>query len=135
MQGAQTRQQGAADGAREQQHLAWRNPFVYFRSLTTGATCRTHEVGLGQLASDLNSDSTTPSLAYIIPAPCSDGSEAPCKPHTRPGLAGANRFLKSVVPEIKRSLAYQDGGLIAITFDQAPQTGPDADPSACCGPS
>ena len=24
------------------------------------------------------------------------------------------------------------GGLIAITFDQAPQTGPSADPSACC---
>ena len=37
-----------------------------------------------------------------------------------------------MVPEIKRSAAYKDGGLIAITFDQAPQTGPHADPSACC---
>ena len=50
----------------------------------------------------------------------------------RTGLAAANRFLKSVVPEIKRSAAYKDDGLIAITFDQAPQTGPNADPSACC---
>ena len=50
-------------------------------------------------------------------------------------MAGANRFLKSVVPEIKHSPAFKDGGLIAITFDQAPQTGPDADSSACCGPS
>ena len=39
------------------------------------------------------------------------------------------------MPEIKHTPAYQDGGLIAITFDQAPQTGVDADPSACCGPS
>ena len=116
-------------------YLAWRNPFVYFRSLTAGGTCRSHEVGLGQFATDLKSAATTPSLAYIVPSPCNDGSEAPCKPHAAPGLAGANRFLKSVVPEIKHSPAYQDGGLIAITFDQAPQTGVDADPSACCGPS
>ena len=116
-------------------YLAWRNPFIYFRSLTAGSTCRSHEVGLGQLANDLKSAATTPSLAYIVPSPCNDGSEAPCKPHAAPGLAGANRFLKSVVPEIKHSPAYQDGGLIAITFDQAPQTGVDADPSACCGPS
>ena len=36
------------------------------------------------------------------------------------------------MPEIEASAAYRDGGLIAITFDQAPQTGPDADPSSCC---
>ena len=108
---------------------------MYFRSLTGDGACRTNEVGLGQLATDLKSAATTPSLVYIVPSPCADGSEAPCKPHTTPGLAGANRFLKSVVPEIKHSPAYQDGGLIAITFDQAPQTGPDADSSACCGPS
>ena len=116
-------------------YLAWRNPFVYFRSLTGDGACRTREVGLGQLATDLKSAATTPSLVYIVPPPCADGSEAPCKPHTTPGLAGANRFLKSVVPEIKHSPAYHDGGLIAITFDQAPQIGADADSSACCGPS
>ena len=36
------------------------------------------------------------------------------------------------MPEIKKSPAYKDGGMIAITFDQAPQTGEYADPSACC---
>ena len=39
------------------------------------------------------------------------------------------------MPEIKHSAAYKDDGLIAVTFDQAPQTGPDADSTACCGPS
>ena len=116
-------------------YLAWRNPFIYFRSLTTGGACHSQEVGLGQLATDLKSDSTTPSLAYIVPSPCDDGSEAACKPHATPSLAGANKFLKTVVPEIKRSAAYKDDGMIAITFDQAPQTGPDADSTACCGPS
>jgi phosphatidylinositol-3-phosphatase len=116
-------------------YLAWRNPFVYFRSLTTGGACHSDEVGLGQLATDLKSASTTPSFSYIVPSPCDDGSEAPCKPHATPSLAGANKFLKTVVPEIKRSPAYKDDGMIAITFDQAPQTGPDADSTACCGPS
>ena len=78
-------------------YLTWRNPFVYFRSLTSGGGCASHEVGLGQLATDLKSAGTTPSLVYIVPSPCSDGSEAPCKRHTSPRLAGANRFLKSVV--------------------------------------
>ncbi|MBV9366659.1 MAG: hypothetical protein JOY89_20675 [Solirubrobacterales bacterium] len=114
-------------------YLAWRNPFLYFRSLTAGQACRQNEVGLGRLAQDLKSDTTTPSLAYIIPAPCADGSEVPCQPGATTGLGAADRFLKSVVPEITRSAAYKDAGLIAITFDQAPQTGPYADPSACCG--
>jgi hypothetical protein len=113
-------------------YLAWHNPFLYFRSLTGGSTCHNDEVGLGQLKTDLKSASTTPSFAYIVPAPCSNGSEAPCKPHAKPGLAGANQLLKTVVPEIKKSPAYKDGGMIAITFDQAPQTGEYADPSACC---
>jgi hypothetical protein len=30
------------------------------------------------------------------------------------------------------SPAYKDGGMIVITFDAAPQDGPDADASACC---
>jgi phosphatidylinositol-3-phosphatase len=114
------------------EYLAWRNPFLYFHALTAGKACHENEVGVGRLATDLKSAQTTPSFAYIIPPVCASGSEAPCKRGAKPGLAAANRFLKTVVPEIKRSAAYKDGGLIAVTFDQAPQTGPHADPSACC---
>ena len=113
-------------------YVAWRNPFLYFRSLTAGAACRQSEVGIGQLGKDVKSASTAPAFAYIIPPACATGGEAPCKAGASTGLAAANRFLKSVVPKIRRSAAYKDDGLIAITFDQAPQTGPNADPSACC---
>ena len=115
-----------------QQYLTWRNPFVYFRSLTRTRACATHEADLGQLASDLQTESKTPSLAYIIPGACDDGSDRPCRPNAPAGLGAADRFLTTVVPEIERSAAYKAGGLIAITFANAPQTGPRADPSGCC---
>jgi len=118
--------------ASKEAYVAWHNPFLYFGALTGGSACHKDEVGLGQLKTDLKSDSSTPTLAYIIPAACADGSEAPCKRNAKPGLADANQFLKTVVPEIKKSPAYKNGGMIAITFDQAPQTGEYADPSACC---
>ncbi len=44
----------------------------------------------------------------------------------------ADQLLKTVVPTIERSAAYKADGLILITFDEAPQTGLHADPSACC---
>jgi len=58
-----------------------------------------------------------------------DGS-APEQPA---GLAATEGFLKTVIPEITASPAFQnEGGLIAITFDQAPQAGPEPDTSSCC---
>ena len=111
----------------------WRNPFVYFDSLTGGAECAQDDVGIEQLQPDLQAASSTPSLSYIVPSACHDGSEKPCEPGQPAGLAAAEPFLKTVVPEIEASPAYKEGGLIAITSDQAPQTGPNADASSCCG--
>ena len=67
---------------------------------------------------------------------CSDGHDAVCHgnnlsggfsgPNTprapvnyTGGLYAADLFLKHVVPEIERSAAFKDGGLIDITFDEA----------------
>jgi phosphatidylinositol-3-phosphatase len=111
----------------------WRNPFVYFDSLTGGAECAQDDVGIEQLQPDLQAASSTPSLSYIVPSACHDGGEKPCEPGQPAGLAAAEPFLKTVVPEIEASPAYKEGGLIAITSDQAPQTGPNADSSSCCG--
>ncbi len=111
-------------------YAAWRNPFLYFHSVTGAGACPKSDVALTQLSKDLKSASSTPSLSYIVADACDDGSDAPCTLHAKAGLGPAERFLRSVVPEIKRSPAYKAGGLIVITFDEAPQVGPNADPAA-----
>lgn len=113
-------------------YLTWRNPFVYFASLTQGSACAKNDVGLDQLTKDLKAAESTPSLAYIVPSACDDGSEQPCRAKAAAGLPAADHFLQSVIPEIQKSPAYKDHGLIAITFDEAAQTGAHADHSACC---
>jgi hypothetical protein len=113
-------------------YVTWRNPFVYFDSLVTTANCATDDVGLQQLNPDLASAGKTPSLAFIVPDRCHDGSPEPCAPGAPAGLAPAGAFLEKVVPEIELSPAYREGGLIAITFDRAPQSGPEADATGCC---
>lgn len=113
-------------------YATWRNPFVYFRSVLTGGQCASSDVGLHRLATDLTRVSTTPSFSYLSPGPCDDGSDQPCAVNAPAGLAQADRFLRTVVPKIERSPAYQKDGLIAITFDGAPQTGLHVDLTSCC---
>jgi hypothetical protein len=112
--------------------VTWRDPFAYFESVTGNATCASSIVGLGQLAPGLKTAKDTPALSYIVPDRCHDGSEEPCAPGEPAGLAASDSFLSTVVPEIESSPAYKTGGLIAVTFDRAPQSGPNADTSGCC---
>ena len=104
-----------------------RDPFAYFAELPQGAECPEpgeDEADLGQLAPDLEKAETTPNVSYIFPNACHDGSETPCAPEQPAGLGAAAGFLEAVVPQIVASPAYEeDGGLIAVTFDRAPQEG------------
>jgi hypothetical protein len=112
--------------------VTWRDPFLYFHTVIDNPTCSASLFGVNQLAPDLASASKTPALAYIVPDRCHDGSQEPCAPGAPAGLVAAEGFLRKVVPEIEASPAYKSDGLIAITFDQAPQSGPGADSSGCC---
>jgi hypothetical protein len=109
-----------------------RNPFVYFHSLVDSPACVENDVGLDRLALDLRSSKTTPALSYIVPNPCREMVEPPCEPSRPAGPLAAEEFLKRVVPAIEASPAYEDGGLIAITSSQTPQTGTEVDTSSCC---
>jgi hypothetical protein len=116
----------------QNEYVTWKNPWVYFHSVLDSTECDSSDVGLTQLADDLRSESSTPALSYIAPSPCDDGSDTPCRPGAKAGLAQADAFLKTVVPEIEASPAYKDNGLILITFDEAPQSGPDWSTGSCC---
>ena len=116
-------------------YATWRNPFVYFHSIVDSPDCAANDVGLDHLAPDLAAGTGAPSFAYIVPDLCHDGRDAQCADGAPAGLPAANAFLRSVVPQILASKAYADGGLIVITFDQAPADGPHADSSVCCHPA
>jgi len=112
---------------------AWRKPFDYFAALGEDPEADKHEASLEQLATDLEDPKATPALSYIVANACHDGGDTPCAPEQPAGLAAADKLLEALVPEITESSAFQDeGGLIAITFDQASPTAPAPDTSACC---
>jgi phosphatidylinositol-3-phosphatase len=98
-------------------YVTWRNPFAYFHSIVDAPECAAADVGLPQLSADLKLKAEKfPALAYISPNP----------------LTSPETFLKTVVPEIQRSFAYKDGGMLVITFAQAKQSGEKPDTSGCC---
>jgi phosphatidylinositol-3-phosphatase len=114
-------------------YATFRNPFVYFQSIAGSPSCARQDVGLNRLAGDLASGHGAPALAYIVPDRCHDGNTTPCTPGAAAGIGPADAFLARVVPQILRSKAYHDGGLLVITADEAPSTGEYADSSFCCG--
>jgi hypothetical protein len=123
------------------------DPFVYFHSVIDDqAYCNAHVVALGSptgampataiagetgLATDLKTISTTPSYSFITPNLCNDGHDFPCTNQTggASALADINTFLSTWVPLITSSPAFQQDGLLEITFDEGSTT----DTAACCG--
>jgi phosphatidylinositol-3-phosphatase len=115
-------------------YKAWRNPFLFFHSLTDNAAlCNPSVADLSQLDTDLAQVGDTPGLVYIVPNKCHDGSDTDCGADQPKGLAAADAWLQTIIPKIEASPGYTQGGLIAITFDAAPKDGPEADSTACCG--
>jgi hypothetical protein len=118
-------------------YVSKHNPFPWFHSLLDNGDCAEHVVPLAKtLAQDLKSEKTTPAFSFITPNNCSDAHDATCKgdnlsggsnaltgekktpANTQGGLYAADLFLQQVIPAIMASPAYQDGGLIDVTFDE-----------------
>jgi hypothetical protein len=122
-----------AAGSMTPDYQTWRNPFVYFSSITGSSACASKDVGMSALKGDLANEKSTASFSYIAPGPCDDGNPTPCAPGKTDGMVAVNGFLQKVIPEILASKAYKQNGLLAITVDDAPATGEYADSSSCCG--
>lgn len=115
------------------QYATRHNPFVYFHSIIDQPSCAENDVDLRYLATDLGKKKTTAAFNFISPNLCHDGHDEPCVNGEPGGLVSANRFLKMWVTRILGSPAFQDRGLLVITFDEAEAYGANADSSACCG--
>ena len=98
-------------------YMTWRNPFVYFRSITESPDCGSSVIGLDRLAPDLAKVEDTPAYSLIAPDACHDGSATSCGGGAVGGIAAADEWLKKIVPSIVGSEAYADGGMIVITSD------------------
>jgi hypothetical protein len=79
------------------------NPFAYY-----GGDCPANVVPMSALTADLKVQ--TPQLAWITPGMCNDGHDC--------GIARADRWLSQAVPEIMSSKAWQQGGVLFITWDE-----------------
>jgi|1186.fasta_scaffold28406_2 hypothetical protein len=125
---------GAPDATQQaspdDQYATRHNPFVYFHSIIDRpAACAARDVSLEPLQRDLASVKTTPNLSFITPDLCHDGHDATCADGGPGGLPAADAFLRTWVPRITASPAYQRDGLLAIVFDEAGTS----DSGACCG--
>jgi hypothetical protein len=114
------------------QYATWRNPVVYFSAIVEGGECEKHDVGFELLTTDLSAKKKTPALSLIFPNLCHSGGEYECEPGAPKGAQGIAEELKTLVPAIMASPAYEEGGLILITSAQAKQTGEGADQESCC---
>ncbi len=113
------------------QYATRHNPFVYFHSLIDSGSCEKHDLPLSRLEVDLKSVATTPNLVFITPNLCNDGHNGPSAICLGGGLKSADRFLREWVPKIMASPAYQNDGMLLITFDEA-EVGANGDATACC---
>jgi phosphatidylinositol-3-phosphatase len=110
------------------QYAARHNPFVYFHSIIDRPACAQRDVPLEQLTTDLQSEGTTPNFSFITPDLCHDGHDTPCKGINEPGgLVSSDQFLRTWVPRILDSPAYQAGGMLIVTFDESESGAED-----CC---
>jgi hypothetical protein len=125
-------QDGTQSATAADNYATRHNPFMYFHSIIDDtATCNANVVALdGILDKDLGSVSTTANYTFITPSLCHDGHDSPCADGEPGGLASINSFLQEWVPKIMASPAYQQDGLLIITFDES--SGPQSDSSSCC---
>jgi hypothetical protein len=97
------------------------DPFMYYTDIRNNpARCAAHVVPFTQFSSDLNSGHI-PNYVFITPNMCNDMHDCP--------VSTGDGWLQSVVPSITSSAAFQNGGVLFITWDEG------ASGAGCCGDS
>jgi phosphatidylinositol-3-phosphatase len=114
-------------------YAAKHDPFVYFHTIIDDqARCDAHVVNLDALPKDLQAVATTPNYTFITPNLCNDGHDPECIDGQPGGYAAIDAFLRKWVPLITASAAFQQDGLLVVTFDESEGSGREGS-TACCG--
>jgi len=97
------------------------DPFVYFDDVTgnqdpNSSNCIAHVRPYTELATDL-ANGTVAQYNFITPNVCDDMHDR-CKP-LRNSIKQGDTWLSNNVPTILNSAAYQNGGALFITWDEA----------------
>jgi phosphatidylinositol-3-phosphatase len=85
-----------------------RNPFLRFASITGTAECGSSIAEPDRIAPDAADTDSAPAFSSILPGPAHDGSTS---------LVDADAWLATMLPPLLASKAYNDGGLVVVTFD------------------
>src|SRR5205807_359288 len=109
------------------------NPFVYFddvngwdgRAFTRPARCMDHVVDYRQLDADLTAG-TLPRYVFITPDLLNDMHDGSVK--------RGDDWLAREVPKILSSPAFQDGGVLFLTWDEGSTLGNDEPPMIVISP-
>jgi hypothetical protein len=94
------------------------NPFAYFRGIRDNPDRCARVAPFSEFAGDLAAGKA-PDYAFIVPDMCNDGHDC--------SLATVDRWLSEHVPAILASPAWQDSGLLIVTFDEGDTK------DGCCG--
>jgi acid phosphatase len=94
------------------------NPFIYYDDIRNDRARCAKVVPFTQFATDIQANAL-PDFVWITPNMCNDGHDC--------ALSMSDTWLKTWVPQILQSPAWQDNGALFITFDE----GENAD-GGCC---
>ncbi|MEN3285337.1 MAG: hypothetical protein V7607_6477 [Solirubrobacteraceae bacterium] len=105
----------AAGGALEP--VMARDPFLFFHAIVDTPDCAANVAGISRLAPDAQDSESAPTVALVVPNPCHDGRDQPCAPAAPAGLGAADAWLKAQLDPLLASKAYEDHGMVVVTFD------------------
>lgn len=91
-------------------YLRRHNPFSYLSDVLNDSAEASNLVPFSQFASDLNKG-TLPTFSYIVPNALDDAHDGT--------LANADLWLQQNIEPLVQSAAFQNNGLLIITFDEA----------------
>ncbi len=94
-------------------YLSERNPFAYFTDVQNSSVQKMNLVPFSQFATDL-ANGQLPNFSYVVPNVYNDGNKGT--------LQQADAWLKQNIEPLLANAAFQQDGLLIITFDEAAST-------------